>query len=355
MIQKLMRYILVMVMSAMLSLALATQASESSNQSNSPVKILLDTDPGGDDAFAMLWLQSLAKQGFVEIVGVTTAKGNVDSDHTFANASKMLTLGGFDQVEVGRAVLPKSHCPDASYIHGVDGMGGLSNTLPKPIHDIKTAPRSDDMIIKILNAAPGEITLVAIGPLTNLAAAEKKQPGILAKAKELVIMGGTFDYHGNVTSHAEFNLYCNPKAATKVFASRDDIVVLPLDVTHQIIFTKAHSNAVVAVNPKSDITQFVKSLSDFMISTALGYRETKGVKGFLVHDSATLAYLFYPETLMLRRAKVSVETKGKFARGQTLIDPRHGAKTEANAWVALEVDKANLLTILTEDFKVLVK
>ncbi len=345
-----------MLTSAMLSLALATQASETpDNDCNPTVKILLDTDPGGDDAFAMLWLQSLAKQCLVEIVGVTTTKGNVDSEHTFANASKMLTLGGFDQVKVGRAVLPKTHCPDASYIHGVDGMGGLSDTLPPPIHDFETAPHSDDLIIKMLNAAPGEIMLVAIGPLTNLAAAEQKSPGILAKAKEIVIMGGTFGYHGNVTSHAEFNLYCNPRAAKKVFASRDDIVVLPLDVTHQIIFTKAQANAVVAVNPKSDIAQFVKSLSKFMISTALGYRETEGVKGFLVHDSATLAYLFYPETLMLRRAKVNVETRGKFARGQTLIDSRHGAKTVANAWVALEVDQPNLLAILTEDFKVLVK
>jgi len=92
-----------------------------------------------------------------------------------------------------------------------------------------------------------------------------------------------------------------------------------------------------------------------MISTKVGYRQTEGVNGFLVHDAATLAYLFYPETLLFRRAEVSVETKGEFSSGQTLIDSRHGAKTEANAWVALEVDQPNLLAILTEDFKILVK
>jgi inosine-uridine nucleoside N-ribohydrolase len=347
-----------MLMSAMLSLALATQASETSdNKCNPTVKILLDTDPGGDDAFAMLWLQSLAKQCLVEIVGVTTASGNVASKYTFANASKLLTLGGFDQVEVGRAVpLPPRHqCPEASHIHGVDGMGGLSDTLPPPKHDFETAPRSDDMIIKMLNEAPVEIMIVEIGHMNNMAAADRKSHGILAKAKEIVIMGGTFHYKGNTTSHAEFNIYCNPVAAPPVFSSRDDIVVLPLDVTHQIIFTDAHADTVVAVNPQSDIAKFVKALSEFMISTTVGYRQTEGVNGFLVHDAATLAYLFYPETLLFRRAEVSVETRGKFARGQTLIDSRHSAKTEANAWVALEVDQPNLLAILTEDFKILVK
>jgi inosine-uridine nucleoside N-ribohydrolase len=360
MIRKLKRYTLFMLTSAMLSLAVATQAGESSNKEFQPKpipKILLDTDPGGDDAFALLLLQSLAKQGVVDIVGVTTVEGNVSSKLTFDNASKILMLGGFaQQVDVGKAVpIQKRRCKGAPHIHGNDGLGNLSYTLPDPIHNFDKVPSADDMIIDKLNATPGEIILVAIGPLTNLAAAEAKSPGILAKAKEVVIMGGTFHDRGNIASHAEFNIYCNPEAAQQVFASRDDIVVLPLDVTHQIIFTKEHANAILEAAPQSDIAKFINALTEFMVKTTVSFRGTKGVNGFFVHDASTLAYLFYPETLQFRRAEVRVETKGEFTSGQTLIDDRHSAKKWANAWVALDIDEANFLAILIEDMKALIK
>jgi len=353
---ELMRSILFILTGIMLSLtALATQAGDTPDK-RPPIKILLDTDPGGDDVFALLWLQSLAKQRVAEIVAVTTVEGNVQSKYTFANASKILTLGGFDAVEVGRSVpLKERKCKGAPHIHGADGMGNLSQTLPKPPHNFDEARRADDIIIEKLKTAPGEITLVAIGPLTNLAAAEEKSPGILAKAKEVVIMGGAFHRRGNISSHAEFNIYCNPEAAAKVFASRDDIVVMPLDITHQILFGKAQANAILAVAPQSELALFINQLSEFMFKTAQMFRATDGKIRFIVHDASTLAYLFYPETLQFRRAQVRVETQGLYSTGQTLFDDRHGAKTGANAWVALDVDETNLLAILTEDFKALVK
>jgi hypothetical protein len=113
-------------------------------------------------------------------------------------------------------------------------MGNLSQTLPETKRKFTKARYADDIIIEKLNATPGQIMLITVGPLTNLAAAENKSPGILAKAKEVIIMGGTFLHKGNITSHAEFNIYSNPKAAQTVFASRNDIVVLPLDVTHNL-------------------------------------------------------------------------------------------------------------------------
>ncbi len=139
-----------------------------------------------------------------------------------------MALGGFDSVEVGRGVPVAGKAgEDAAHIHGADGMGNLSTTLPAAANDYDTARFSDDIIIETLNAAPDEITLVAIAPLTNLASAEKKCPGILKKAKELVIMGGAFHCPGNVTPHAEFNIWYNPDAAAIVFNSRDDSVVIP--------------------------------------------------------------------------------------------------------------------------------
>jgi inosine-uridine nucleoside N-ribohydrolase len=322
-------------------------------------KIILDTDSGGDDAVALLWLQSLAGQGLAEIVAVTTTCGNVSAELTFAGASKLLKLGGFDGIEVGRGVSrgEKFSIEDAAHIHGADGMGNLSHTLPNSDRTFAAARYSDDILIENLTAHPGEITLVAIGPLTNLAAVERKVPGILQTAKELVIMGGAFQTHGNVTPQAEFNIAFDPEAAQEVLASRRDIVIIPLDVTHQVIFTPSLATQITQANSQTSISSlstFLVALSRFMASTALAYRETKGISGFLVHDALTLAYLFYPETLTFRRAQVTVETQGIWTRGQTLWDCRHTSKSPSNAWVAIQTDSEWVLAHLIEDLKRLV-
>jgi purine nucleosidase len=326
--------------------------------SSSIPKIILDTDPGGDDIFAFLWLQSLAKQGLAEIVAVTTTAGNVSAQKTFSSACQILELGGFSQVEVGRGASDSEPIEDATHIHGSDGMGNLSTTLPNPTRDYETARNSDEILIEKLNAQPGAMTLVAIGPLTNLAAAEKKSPGILQKAKEIVIMGGAFFCPGNVTPQAEFNIWFDPKAARVVLESRTDLVILPLDVTRHLVLTREMVGAIslscpqgVAQTNPDTLAKLIVNLSEFMIKTALSYRETSGISGFLVHDAATLSYLFYPEMLMLRRAKVWVETRGEWTRGQTTIDQRNGAKQSANAWVALQVDQPKFFMSFVEDLK----
>ncbi|MBD1913956.1 MULTISPECIES: nucleoside hydrolase [unclassified Leptolyngbya] len=319
-------------------------------------KIILDTDPGGDDSFALLWLQSLAKQGLADIVAVTASAGNVNARNTFLGASKLLVAGGFDAVEVGRGVgQPGAEIEDAAHIHGADGMGNLSHTLPEVSQSFETARPSDEVLIEKLNQMPGEITIVAIAPLTNLAAAEQKSPGILKNAKEIVIMGGAFQTWGNVTPEAEFNIAFDPEAANVVLNSRDDLVVIPLDVTHHLIFTPEMARQVSQVNPQNKISQFIVPLCEFMTSTALAYRETKGVSGFLVHDAATLAYLFYPEMLHFQRAKVEIEMQGTWTRGKTLFDRRHSAKQSANAWVALQTRSVDLLAVMVEDLKKLVQ
>ncbi len=331
----------------------AAESTEMNEQPKTARKILFDTDPGGDDIFALLWLQSLARQGHARIVAVTTVAGNVDAEATFANASRTLALGGFPDVEVGRAAAAGGATDDATHIHGDDGMGNLSQTLPAAGHRFEEARSADEIIVEKLSEQPHEITLVAVGPLTNLAAAERKCPGILARAKEVVIMGGAFKHRGNITSHAEFNIHYDPEAADKVFASRDDIVVLPLDVTTRVNFSAEHAAAILRVDPDNKLASFLAALSRFLTETTARYRDTQGVDGFHVHDATTLAYLFHPETLLLRRGLLRVETQGRWTRGQTLMDERHGAKPQANAWVAVEVDATNLLAILVEDFKLL--
>lgn len=158
-----------------------------------PLKVLLDTDPGGDDSFALFWLLSLVNQGLAELVAVTTADGNVAATRTFTSASQILRLAGYSEIEVGRGVPISGETPaHATHIHGSDGMGSLSQTLPEAAHDWVKARPSDQVIIGHLRAHPGEITLVAIAPFTNLAAAELRHPGILQHPKELVILAGAF-------------------------------------------------------------------------------------------------------------------------------------------------------------------
>ncbi|WP_448563452.1 nucleoside hydrolase [Trichothermofontia sp.] len=321
---------------------------------NPPRHILLDTDPGGDDAIALLWLLSLVKQGLADLVAVTTVAGNVAAAQTFNNASQLLHLTGFPSIPVGRANRDRP-TPDhqATYIHGADGLGNLTTTLPTATHAFDLAPTAADLIIDCLTTAPGQVTIVAIGPLSNLAAAEHQSPGILKLAQEIVIMGGVFNCPGNITAQAEFNLWFDPAAAQVVFNSRQDVVILPLDVTQHVWFKPEMAQQIATAASTHPLAHFLLNLADFMVQTALTYRATEGIPSFLVHDATTLAYLFYPETLGFQRAWVQVETQGEWTSGETLIDQRAIAKPPPNAWVARQVDAEGLLMRLVADLQCL--
>lgn len=313
--------------------------------------IILDTDPGGDDLFALFWLLSLVRQGVADLVAITTAAGNVSAQRTFTNASQVLRLLRQETIAIGRGTDPETTAEDAAHIHGKDGMGNLSTTLPAASHDFAGAPRSADLIIDHLSAHPGDITLVAVAPLTNLAAAETQCPGILQKAREIVIMGGAIRCPGNVTPQAEFNIWFDPAAATTVFQSQANITLLTLDVTHQLRLTPAMVQAVVANNPFEPRSQFLTQLCEFMVRTALGYRETSGLPAFLVHDAAAIGQVFYPELFSFKRVAVQVETQGQWTKGQTVVGDRRFATPHLNAWVALEVDEVQFFTNFLADLR----
>ncbi len=331
-----------------------------------PVKLILDTDPGGDDLFAILWLVSLVNQGLAELVAVTTTAGNVAADQTFRNASQLLQLVGLADVEVGRGApntSPSQSASHATHIHGADGMGNLSQQWPAPTRQFAAARSSPDILIQALMAQPGVVTLVAIGPLTNLAVAELQQPGILRQAKQVVVMGGAVDHEGNITPLAEFNSWFDPEALAVVLNSGADLVLLPLDVTSQLLFTPAMAQTIAQVQPRSPLApllielliELLIQLCDFMTGTALAYRETQGIPGFLVHDAATVGYLFYPDCLMFRRALVQVETQGEATRGQTWRDRRPTAHPHTNVWLACQVDPTGFFTHLLADLQMLLR
>jgi purine nucleosidase len=310
--------------------------------------VILDTDPGGDDIVALFWLMALKQRGLIQIAAVTTVGGNVSAAQTFRNASQMLSLLGDTQTPLGRG-LGEISGEDASHIHGADGMGHLSQQLPPPIHSWNTAIASPRLIIQILEQHPQQVTIVAIGPLTNLAQAEQMKPGVLRQAKDVVIMGGAFEQGGNITSHAEFNIYFDPIAAQTVFASRSDLVVLPLDVTHRLLLSQTQGRSLTAAYPHYEPARVLQQLWDFLTTTALQYRETQGELGFLVHDAAAIAYLCYPHLFTFQRRQVQIETRGEWSRGQTVWDHRL-LPQQPNAWVACDVDVAQFFTCLWADF-----
>jgi len=329
--------------------------------SEKPSKVILDTDPGADDIFALLWLLSLSLQGLAEVTAITTVGGNVPHLLTFQATHRILNLLGI-KIEVGKAI-PRSpgKISDAVHIHGQDGMGNLSHMLPELATDLSQAPYADDVIIDNLSRFPGEIDLVAIGPLTNLAAAETKSPGILKKAKSIVLMGGAFTCPGNVTPEAEFNIAFDPLAAATVFASSHQIVVLPLDVTQHLLLTPIMLTKIAGADTprttqnQNQLALFLKKLGQFMFKTHQEHRETGGLEGCLMHDASAIAYLFYPETLWLQRARVEIELEGKFTTGKTMCDRRHFPKNNPNAFIATKVDAGNLLSALVEDLKYLLR
>ena len=314
------------------------------------VKMIIDTDPGIDDAMAIAYA---AADPEIKVVGLTTIFGNVYVEQGTRNALHLVEMLGLDCPVAEGAAEPLAMPldPPSQNVHGPEGFGGL----PAPTPSSKAIDESAaEFLVRMCNESPNEVVICAIGPLTNLAAAETKQPGILKKAKEIIVMGGAFHCRGNVTPTAEFNIWFNPQAAQAVFDSRDDIVLLPLDVTRELVFTQAMADVVTQHNPDSSLAQFVVKLCHFMVGTALESRETARVPGFLVHDAATVGYLCYPETLLLKRARMQVETQGDWTMGQTLMDERHQAKSSANAWIALQVDIPNFFASFVEDLKQLI-
>ena len=313
--------------------------------------------PGGDDVFALLWLASLALQGKVVIKAVTTAEGNVPASQTYANACRIIgAVGGLEGVPIGAGVPAVVGAKDD--FHGSDGMGGHGALLPDPTGyaSFDAAPRSDELIVSLVGAhAPGALTIIALGPLANLQSAEERAPGTLAKLREVVAMAGAFGVPGNITPHAEFNVLHNPTSYNFVMG-HTDIVYLPLDVTNELVFDGDMAKRALAAVPRpgagagaAQLGTFLGALWDSQVAANLAFRQTRGKRGMLMHDSAAVAFLLYPQLLLAQRARVTVEEFGTATRGMTCIDGRVTASKRCNAWIVRQLDAKLLMTAFVED------
>lgn len=273
-------------------------------------KLLLDCDPGLDDALALLLAHSDPR---LELVAVTTVGGNVALENTARNALQLREYLGFTSVPIaaGAAGPLVRETKNAAEVHGV---GGLGDVILPPAALPLDARHAVDVIIGTLRAAPGEIHLVATGPMTNIALALRQEPRIAQWAASFVIMGGSFT-RGNTTPAAEFNMYADPEAAAEVFAAGWNVVMVGLDLTLQALVTEGIRQRMLKLGPLG---------RDLVIPLATFWNDPQDPDwgGQAVHDVCAVAYLSRPDLFTSVPARVEVETTGEWTAGMTVTDFR---------------------------------
>jgi inosine-uridine nucleoside N-ribohydrolase len=293
--------------------------------------ILLDCDPGHDDAIALLLALASPE---VELLGVTSVAGNQTLDKTTANAIRVLELAGRAEVPVAagadRPLVRERYV--AANVHGETGLDGPD--LPPPQGSPVEAHAVDFLAERVAGA-----TLVAIGPLTNVALLLARHPD--TKPERLVLMGGAIA-EGNVTPAAEFNIWADPEAATRVFASGLDVTMVGLDVTHRALVTTAHKEQLRAAGR---VGRFVAELLDFY---GVFHRKVYGFDGSPVHDAVAVAQVIRPDLLELERLNVRVDCQSELCRGRTVVDVWRRTGLEPNASVAVGIDSQAFLDLLLE-------
>lgn len=298
-------------------------------------RIIIDCDPGIDDAF--LLAMAVASEG-LEILGVTTTYGNVGLSHTTNNALRVLDwLGSSVPVHAGvdRAIL--SGRVDAAAYHGETGLEAPEIGQPRRGAEAENAI---DYLVRTLAGSPDKITLVASGPLTNLAIALRLEPSIAEKIEQIVFMGGSTDY-GNDSPAAEFNLLCDPHAAQIVLDSGIPTVMFGLNVTHQVIATPREVERMRALGNRAG--RIFADMAEFFAKV---YRERYGFAGSALHDPCTIAWLLKPEIFETRAMRVDVETNNGLSFGRTVHDIWGLSGKPANAQVAMRADPDGFFGLL---------
>ena len=305
-----------------------------------PRKIIIDTDPGQDDAVAILL--ALASPEEVELLGITAVAGNVPLALTQRNARIVCELAGRRDMRIfaGCDAPLERTLVTAEYVHGKTGLDGI--TLPEP-----TMPLQDghavDFLIDTLRGEPSEtVTLCPLGPLTNIAAAFRRAPDIAGRVREIVLMGGAYFEVGNVTPAAEFNIYVDPEAARDVFASGVPITVMPLDVTHKVLTTRPRIDSFRALG--TQVGEVVASWTDFFERFDM---EKYGHDGAPLHDPCVIAHLVRPGLFGGRHINVEIETQSELTRGMTVADWWGVTDRAKNATFMGEVDADGFYDLLT--------
>jgi purine nucleosidase len=302
--------------------------------------IIIDTDPGQDDAVAILLALASPE---LDVLGITTVAGNVPLHLTSRNALMVCELAGRPDMRVFAGCDRPLLRPlvTAEHIHGRTGLDGPD--LPEPTMALQPAHAVDWLVETLMAAGEGEVTLCPLGPLTNVAMALAREPRIASRIREIVLMGGGFFEGGNITPAAEFNIHVDPHAAAMVLGSGVPVVMMPLDVTHKALTSRVRVERLRALGNRAGPA--VAALLDFFER----YDEAKyGSDGGPLHDPCTIAYLLRPELFAGRRVNVEVETRSELTMGMTVVDWWRVTDRPANALVMRDIDADGFFDLLCE-------
>ena len=308
-----------------------------------PCKILLDCDPGHDDAVALLLAHGSPE---IELLAVTTVAGNQTLGKVTRNALAVARVGGITGVPFAagctRPLLRTARV--AGDIHGDSGLDGPVLPDPDPALDVPLDPRHavDVIVDTVMAHPPRTVTLVPTGPLTNVALAARKEPRIVERVAEVVLMGGAYA-RGNRTAVSEFNIGCDPEAAQIVFREPWPVTMVGLDLTHQALATPEVVARIVELDTAP--ARFVADLLEFFAGT---YRTLQGFAAPPVHDPCAVAFVIDPEVLTTRRAPLDVELHGELTTGMTVADLRGPEPADCHTRVAVTLDHARFWNLVVD-------
>lgn len=308
------------------------------------MRVILDTDPGIDDALAILLLAASPE---VSLEAITVTHGNTSVDKCARNALQLIDLAGIESVPVARGAsepIVKS-LSVAEETHGDGGLGYAQ--LPAPSISL-SKEHAVDTIIKLVHRFPHEITLLCIGPMTNIALAILKDPSIVPLVKRVVSMAGAFYFPGNATPDSEYNVYCDPESYDIVLRAGFDLTIVPLDVTYKCIFTKEHISRLKEIKP--EIREFIDDSTRFYMEF---HNEYQSIDGCAINDPLAAAILIEPDLVKLRDYYVTVELKGEHTKAKTSADHFGVLHKAVNAKVAMEVDVPGFMNFFITRMKML--
>jgi purine nucleosidase len=306
-----------------------------------PRRIIIDTDPGQDDAVAILL--ALASPADVTVLGITAVAGNVPLALTERNARIICELAGRSDIPVfaGCDAPLVRKLVTAEHVHGKTGLDGPQ--MDAPVMPLQDQHGVDFIIDTLRTEPPGSVTLCALGPLTNIATAFQKAPDIIPRVQEIVLMGGAYFEVGNITPAAEFNIYVDPEAAKIVFGAGVKLTVMPLDVTHKALTNAARVQAFRDMGTR--VGDMVAAWTDFFERFD---KEKYGSEGAPLHDPCVIAYLIDPTLFTGRLVNVEIETVSDLTLGMTVADWWGVTKRPRNALFMGGVDAAGFYALLTE-------
>lgn len=304
-----------------------------------PTKIILDCDPGHDDAVALLLAWGNPD---IELVGVTTVAGNQTIDKVTRNALSIARVAGITGVPFARG----AHRPlvrEVEVAEGIHGESGLDGPeLPEPVIELDSRHAVDFIIDTVMEAEPGEITLVPTGALTNIAMAVRKEPRIAERVKQVVLMGGGVNV-GNWSATSEFNIVIDPESAHIVFNEKWPLTMVGLDLTHEALATPEVAASIAAIGTKP--AKFVGELLEFF---GHAYKDEQGFDHPPVHDPCAVAFVIDPSVMDVVRVPLDVELTGTLTLGMTVADFRAPAPDDCTTQVARNLDHAKFWALVVD-------